>query len=431
MRKSLRKVLCLALAASMVMGLSGCTTYNNFKNAFFSDGKVATERTIKIGIYEPVTGQYKEQGKAEIAGIELANKLYPEVLGKKVELVYADNKSNMYDGETARQELLSNSPSVVLGSYGETLTLAASDYIKATNTPAITISSTNPLITVNNSYYFSAAYTETRQGDALADFAYTSQKKDIAVTVKFANDDTATATIKRFTNRIKKLTGSSKSAAGNFEISTDSQDYSETIEKIRSSGAKAVFLALPSGSAKYFMEQCVKNNLTHVLFLGTRSWNDKDLLKYVQSEKKLNVAFCGEQSQANETELSKIFMEAYKTEYGEDAEPEGSTAVAFDAYVMALKAIEDAYNNLLTSDVEELAAQAKSDAEAKAIKDAYQKAMDEGIPTGTQIRDALNQIEDFQGASGVINYGGNNEPTKSVSINHIQAGNEMPVYVVK
>lgn len=431
MHKCLRKVLCLTLAASLVMGLSGCTTYNNFKNAFFSDGKVAAERTIKIGIYEPMTGQYKEQGKAEIAGIELANKLYPEILGKKVELVYADNKSNMYDGETAIQELLSNSPSVVLGSYGETLTLAASDFIKATNTPAITISSTNPLITVNNPYYFSAAYTETRQGDALADFAYTSQKKDIAVTVKFANDDTATATIKRFTNRIKKLTGSSKSAAGNFEISTDSQDYSETIEKIRSSGAKAVFLALPSGSAKSFMEQCVKNNLTHVLFLGTRSWNDKDLLNYISSEKKLNVAFCGEQSKANETEFSKIFMDAYRTEYGEDAEPKGSTAVAFDAYVMALKAIEDAYNNLLTSDVEELAAQARSDAEAKAIKDAYQKAMDEGIPTGTQIKYALNQIEDFQGASGVINYGGNNEPTKSISINHIQAGSEMPVYVVK
>ena len=431
MRKKLRKVLCLTLAASLVMGLSGCTTYNNFKNAFFSDGPVASERTIKIGIYEPMTGQYKEQGKAEIAGIELAHKLYPSVLGKNIELVYADNKSNMYDGETAIQELLSNSPSVVLGSYGETLTLAASDYIKATNTPAITISSTNPLITVNNPYYFSAAYTETRQGDALADFAYTSQKKDIAVTVKFANDDTATATIKRFTNKIKKLTGSSKSAAGNFEISTDSQDYSETIEKIRSSGAKAVFLALPAGSAKTFMEQCVKNNLTHVLFLGTKSWNDKDLLKYVRSEKKLNVAFCGEQPKANDTELSQIFLKAYKTEYGEDSEPTGSMAVAFDAYVMAVRAIEDAYNTLLNSDVEELAAQAKSDAEAKAIKDAYQKAMDEGIPTGTQIKYALNQIEDFQGASGVINYGGNNEPTKSISINHIQAGSEMPVYVVK
>ena len=173
MRKGLRKVLCLALAVSLMTGLAGCTTFNNFKNAFFSGGKTASERTIKIGIYEPMSGQYKEQGKEEIAGIELAHKLYPSVLGKKIELVYADNKSNMYDGETAIQELLSGSPSVVLGSYGETLTLAASDYIKATNTPAITISSTNPLITVNNPYYFSAAYTETRQGDAFAEFAFT------------------------------------------------------------------------------------------------------------------------------------------------------------------------------------------------------------------------------------------------------------------
>ena len=75
MRKGLRKVLCLALVVSLMTGLTGCTTFNNFKNAFFSDGKTASERTIKIGIYEPMSGQYKEQGKEEIAGIELAHKL--------------------------------------------------------------------------------------------------------------------------------------------------------------------------------------------------------------------------------------------------------------------------------------------------------------------------------------------------------------------
>ena len=431
MRKGLRKVLCLALAVSLMTGLAGCTTFNNFKNAFFSGGKTASERTIKIGIYEPMSGQYKEQGKEEIAGIELAHKLYPSVLGKKIELVYADNKSNMYDGETAIQELLSGSPSVVLGSYGETLTLAASDYIKATNTPAITISSTNPLITVNNPYYFSAAYTETRQGDALAEFAFTSQKKDVAATVRAANDDAAVATIKRFTNKIKKLTGSSKSAAGNFVISADSQDYTETIEKIRSSGAKAVFLALQPSAAQSFMEQCVKNNLTHVLFLGTKSWNDKDLSKFLKKNPKINAAFCAEQTQDKTSELSELFLNTYKTEYGENSQPTGNMAEAFDAYVMAVRAIESAYNNLLESDVDELAAQAKSDGEALSIRNAYQKAIEEGIPSGTHIKAALNEISDFHGASGVINYNGNNEPTKSISINHIQAGEDMPAYVVK
>ena len=54
MKKACKRVLCLVLIIALLAGLSGCTTFNNFKNAFFSDGSVATERTIKIGIYEPL-----------------------------------------------------------------------------------------------------------------------------------------------------------------------------------------------------------------------------------------------------------------------------------------------------------------------------------------------------------------------------------------
>ena len=179
------------------------------------------------------------------------------------------------------------------------------------------------------------------------------------------------------------------------------------------------------------MEQCVKNNLTHVLFLGTKSWNDNDFLKFIKKNPKLNVAFCAEQTQASTSKLSEIFLNAYKAEYGENSQPTGNMAVAFDAYVMTIRAIETAYNNLLDSDVEELAAKAGSDGEAMSIRNAYQKAIEDGIPKGTHIKTALNEISDFQGASGVINYNGNNEPTKSISINHIQAGEDMPAYVVK
>ncbi len=431
MKKFCSRALCLILITSLLASLTGCTTYNNFKNAFFSKGTVATERTIKIGIYEPISGQNKAQGKEEIIGIELAHELCPTVLDKNIELVYADNKSNMYDAETAIQELLTNSPSIVLGSYGETLTLVASDYIKATNTPAITISSTNPLITTNNGYYFSATYTETRQGDALAEFAYTMQNKDVVATVRASNDDTATATIKRFTNKIKNLTGNSKSAAGNFTVASDTTDYSEVIEKLRDSGAKAVFLALSPSMAQSFMEQCVKNNFTHVLFLGTRNWNDENLLKFIRSNEKLNVAFCGESAQTTSSELSDMFMEAYQKKYGENSTPDGKTAVAFDAYMMAVKAIEDAYNNLLTSDVEEAVESAKSDAEAKAIREGWQASIDSGVPNGTQIKEALSKIEDFQGASGVISYNGKNEATKTISINYIEGTVDMPLYVVE
>ncbi len=420
------------MTVSLTAGLCACTTYNNFKNAFFDEGKEAQERTIKIGVFEPLSGKNKTEGNEELIGIELAHDLYPTVCGKKVELVYGDNKSDIYTGETVIQELISaNSPSVILGSYGETLTLIAGKYAKANNIPAITISSTNPLITTNNDYYFSATYSETRQGDALADFAYTSQKKIVAATVKTEDDDTATATIKRFTNRFKKLSGKSNSVAGTFTVPKDSTDYSKTIDDIKASGADTVFVTLSAENSIEFMKQAMDKKLMNVLFLGTRNWNDDKLIKYLKGIDRIQAAFPTEQSQNAETEVSNEFIQAFKAKYGESEEPSARTAVAFDAYCLAIDAISRAYDAMQNMDPDKLTADAATDAEGRTAKEVLQNALETGIPAGEHIRDALSQTKNFQGASGVINYAGKNEATKSITINFIVGGIEQPTYTVE
>ena len=430
MNKCRKRILSLVLVVCLTAGLTGCTTYTNFKNAFFGTDTVAKEKTIKIGVFEPTSGSMKTQGKEEVMGIELAHDLYPTACGKTVELVYADNKSDMYEAEAAIQELISsNSPSMILGSYGETLSLIAGKYIEAANIPSITISSTNPLITANNPYYFSATYSEARQGDALADFAYLSQNKDMVATVKLENDDTATATIKRFTNRMKKLTENNRCVVGSFTLSTTSADYTETIEKIRESGATAVFLAVPPTVAKEFLTQVQEQKLPYMLFLGTRSWGDKDFLEFVKANKQLHIGYPAEQATNNETAMSQKFMEAFRTKYGEDAELSQRTVVAFDAYLLAVTAMDRAMQAVRDTDPDTIAQNSATDAEARAKKEAWQVARETGIPSGTQIKDALNGIDNFEGASGVINYKGKNEATKSVSISHIANGTELPAYV--
>lgn len=430
MNKCRKRILSLVLVVCLTAGLTGCTTYTNFKNAFFGTDTVAKEKTIKIGVFEPTSGSMKTQGKEEVMGIELAHDLYPTACGKTVELVYADNKSDMYEAEAAIQELISsNSPSMILGSYGETLSLIAGKYIEAANIPSITISSTNPLITANNPYYFSATYSEARQGDALADFAYLSQNKDMVATVKLENDDTATATIKRFTNRMKKLTENNRCVVGSFTLSTTSADYTETIEKIRESGATAVFLAVPPTVAKEFLTQAQEQKLPYMLFLGTRSWGDKDFLEFVKANKQLHIGYPAEQATNNETAMSQKFMEAFRTKYGEDAELSQRTVVAFDAYLLAVTAMDRAMQTVRDTDPDTIAQNSATDAEARAKKEAWQVARETGIPSGTQIKDALNGIDNFEGASGVINYKGKNEATKSVSISHIANGTELPAYV--
>ena len=407
MNKCRKRILSLVLVVCLTAGLTGCTTYTNFKNAFFGTDTVAKEKTIKIGVFEPTSGSMKTQGKEEVMGIELAHDLYPTACGKTVELVYADNKSDMYEAEAAIQELISSSsPSMILGSYGETLSLIAGKYIEAANIPSITISSTNPLITANNPYYFSATYSEARQGDALADFAYLSQNKDMVATVKLENDDTATATIKRFTNRMKKLTENNRCVVGSFTLSTTSADYTETIEKIRESGATAVFLAVPPTVAKDFLTQAQEQKLPYMLFLGTRSWGDKDFLEFVKANKQLHIGYPAEQATNNETAMSQKFMEAFRTKYGEDAELSQRTVVAFDAYLLAVTAMDRAMQTVRDTDPDTIAQNSATDAEARAKKEAWQVARETGIPSGTQIKDALNGIDNFEGASGVINYKG-------------------------
>ena len=50
---------------------------------------------IKIGVFEPLTGENGGGGLQELDGVKYANKMYPEVLGKKIELVIVDNKSEI------------------------------------------------------------------------------------------------------------------------------------------------------------------------------------------------------------------------------------------------------------------------------------------------------------------------------------------------
>ncbi|MEG1585104.1 MAG: branched-chain amino acid ABC transporter substrate-binding protein, partial [Anaerovorax sp.] len=66
--------------------LSGCTTYDNFVQEFINVDK-APEDTVRIGVFEPLSGPDEEQGKLEKIGIELAHDLYPTALAKQVELV--------------------------------------------------------------------------------------------------------------------------------------------------------------------------------------------------------------------------------------------------------------------------------------------------------------------------------------------------------
>jgi len=95
----------------------------------FSLSAVA-ENVVKIGVYEPASGDSGAGGKQETLGVQYANYLQPTVdIGGEtynVELVYADNGSSADKAPSAAQQLVSEGVSVVLGSYGSGVSIAGS-----------------------------------------------------------------------------------------------------------------------------------------------------------------------------------------------------------------------------------------------------------------------------------------------------------------
>ena len=105
-----------------------------------------TEKTVKIGVFEPASGDNGAGGKQETLGILYANSQTKtvEIDGEpyRVELETVDNESATDKAPTAAQNLLSRGVSVVLGSYGSGVSIAAADIFARGGVPAIGISCT-------------------------------------------------------------------------------------------------------------------------------------------------------------------------------------------------------------------------------------------------------------------------------------------------
>ncbi len=117
----MKKIVAQLLALVLVLGLCACGAPAEVENA---DG----EKVVKIGVFEPSSGDSASGGKKEILGMQYANSETPtvDINGEtyKVELVLADNGSSTDKAPTAAADLVSADVAVVLGSYGSGVSMA-------------------------------------------------------------------------------------------------------------------------------------------------------------------------------------------------------------------------------------------------------------------------------------------------------------------
>mgnify|MGYP002578660395 FL=1 len=394
----IRKIAAVAVTAVLtVTMLTGCTTFNNFKEAFLQQKK-SSDVTIQIGIYEPMSGADSDAAKAEIKGIELAHEVYPNIGGKIVELVYSDNSSDIDAAETAINNLISKKPDIILGSYGSVYSMIAGKPVNDAKIPAIAITNDNPLVTKNYPYYFRVCYVDSNQGDLLAKYVLEQKQETTAGVLIPNNDDVAMAMATTFVDRIEAETENEDAITAYETYKPGQKDFTKPLKAIQESGVKSVLLPGDSADSANIINQAADMGLD-VMFLGPTDWSSKEFRSELSSSvSKEHLAFVNFFT-ADDTinQEPEKFLEAYHEKYGKDKEPEDSVALGYDAYLIAINAVNDAGND----------------------------------PSGNDIRKVLASAKEFQGASGNITFNTEGDPLRSAQISTWEGKKIVSTYTVE
>ena len=332
----MKKVLLSLCAALMVAAFVSC------------GGEKAA--VVKIGVFEPASGDNGAGGKQETLGIQYANSITPtvEIGGKeyKVQLEIVDNESSNDKAVTAASELISKGVSVVLGSYGSGVSIAASDTFAAANVPAIGVTCTNPQVTLGNEHYFRICFLDPFQGTVLANLAAEKFGAKKAYCLSKLGDDYSGGLVKYFVEAFKKLGG--EIVEETFPDGTS--DFAAYVANAKKTGADVFFSPVSIEAAALIIEQANTQGLTLPILAGD-TWDSNVVLAQTKGTKVqvfVTTFFVEGSTDSKVTSFVDGFRSylntnaTAKTNNGGDDEIAAVSAMGFDVYYTALEALKKA-----------------------------------------------------------------------------------------
>ncbi len=362
MKRNLKKYLSLGLAAVMAASLiTGCgvatangdtsataATSAAAQTAASGDATAATASgdTVKIGVYEPASGDNGAGGKQEMLGMQYANSKTPTVdIGGKtynVELVFADNQSSTDKAVSAASTLVSSGVSVVLGSYGSGVSIAAQETFANAGIPAIGVTCTNPQVTEGNTNYFRICFLDPFQGTILANFAVDNFKAKTAYCLAKLGDDYSVGLCNYFQKAFEALGGTVV-----FETFPEgNSDFTSYITNAKNANADVIFSPVSTEAAALIIEQASSQGVTVPLMAGD-TW-DSNVITEAATGKDIDIyvtTFYQEGGNKEFDEGLKAYIDGDATALQNNGGNDMIAAVSamgYDAYYVALEALKNA-----------------------------------------------------------------------------------------
>ena len=339
-----KRVLSVLLAAAMLSTLlAGCerTPESTSDSSSAAGGDV-----VKIGVFEPASGDNGAGGKQETLGIQYANYVTPtvEIGGKEytVQLDIVDNESSNDKAPSAAATLVSDGVSVVLGSYGSGVSIAGSDTFKEAGIPVIGVTCTNPQITEGNTHYFRICFLDPFQGTVLANFASDNFSAKKAYVLTKLGDDYSTGLGYYFTEAFEALGGEVVSET----FQKGNSDFTSYITSAKNEGAEVFFAPSSTEVAALLIEQAASQGLGMPLLAGD-TWDSNVILNAAEG-KDVDIYVSTFYQEGGDPEFDAGIKEwinsdsTAKANNGGDDTVSGLTVMGYDAYYVALEALKAA-----------------------------------------------------------------------------------------
>ncbi len=295
---------------------------------------------VKIGVYLPLTGQNAFGGQLELEGVQLAHKEMPKVLGRDVELVIVDNKSDKVEAANAVMRLTSKDKVVgIIGTYGSSLALAGGEVAESAKTPVIGTSCTNPLVTDGKKYYFRACFIDPYQGAGAATYAVRNLKAKKAAILKEVSNDYAVGLAAFFSRSFKKLDGV---VLANLNYNADDKDFTAQLTEIISQKPDVLFIPAYFAEGAIIMKQARELGATFRIMGGDAMDNPETVTiggKAVEGF--LHTTFPYDMTMPDMNETAKKFTANWKG-FRPGKDPNVNAALGYTCYMMFMKAIETA-----------------------------------------------------------------------------------------
>ena len=350
--------------------------------------KKSEPKEIKIGAILILTGSDAKAGQSAKQGIDMAVK---EVNGKgginkkKVRIIFEDDQGEPEKAVTAVRKLINvDKVSAIIGPMWSSSVLAVSPIVEKEHVVILSPTASSPKITQAGDFVFRNTYSDILEGAKAAQYAYNNLKYKSAALI-FINNDYGLGLKDAFKEKFLKLGGQ---IIDEESYDPKSTDFRTQLVKINKLNPEVIYLVGYSEMGKVLVQ--AKELGISIPFMSCIMFGIGDVIA-VAGEAAEGVTYTyPSYDPEHRDKVTQEFGKQYKEKYGTLPDPEA--AFAYDA------------TNILFF------------------------AMTKGGLDSNSIKNALYQIKDYNGVTGLTGFNADGDVIKPIGFKKIVNGK--PVWVV-